>query len=438
MNRLKGLMWVLAALVLVGTGVWVWRTLPSPQDRTAEPGASTKEPSDRQQTGKGHPTPGLEPPSARANAARQESQYGTCEGRIHGVGIRRAGGQWSSVHFALKGGDGKDRDFTVSVSEARKLGLVVQALGTTTIAGEGRHVRIKEVGGSVVSMEDIVEPVLQAAGEGDTEKLKELLAREAGKLFYSDGYGRTALHVACDNQQEAAVSLLLGLGARVNAQDKYGFTPLHGARTKPIAEALLKKGAQVNAKSNRALTPLHIAARDCHEDVAASLIAARADISARDDQGNTPLHEASAQNAKPGLAIAKLLVEKGADVNPGNNDGATPLHQVVHYYQQLDALDLARLLIENKADTTARLSGELFLGVTEIAGMTAALTVEAKEVAALHIAAMEGRTDMVKVLLGYGVAVNVPDGEGNTALTWAQKMGKDDTAQYLRQEGGLE
>ena len=58
-------------------------------------------------------------------------------------------------------------------------------------------------------------------------------------------------------------SQCLELGADVNAANKYGDTPLHGAawreRADSIIQLLVEKGAHVNAKNNRGWTPLVIA-----------------------------------------------------------------------------------------------------------------------------------------------------------------------------------
>jgi len=61
----------------------------------------------------------------------------------------------------------------------------------------------------------------------------------------------------------AAVKLCLELGADVNAVNKYGDTALHGAtwreRADSIIQLLVDRGAKLNAKNNRGWTPLVIA-----------------------------------------------------------------------------------------------------------------------------------------------------------------------------------
>ena len=57
-----------------------------------------------------------------------------------------------------------------------------------------------------------------------------------------------------------AVKQHLAAGADVNAKDEEGWTPLHQAETKEIAELLISKGADIHAKDRNRVTPLHNAA----------------------------------------------------------------------------------------------------------------------------------------------------------------------------------
>jgi ankyrin repeat protein len=117
-------------------------------------------------------------------------------------------------------------------------------------------------------------PFLLAAWANDVDVMRELVAHGADpSLTTTDG--TTPLMVAAGTGHEpgitrstessglAAVKLCLELGANVNAANKYGDTPLHGAawreRAGSIVQLLVEKGAHVNAKNNRGWTPLVIA-----------------------------------------------------------------------------------------------------------------------------------------------------------------------------------
>ena len=83
------------------------------------------------------------------------------------------------------------------------------------------------------------------------------------------------IHQAAGDGNIEAVKQHIANGADVNAKDECGWTPLHYAETKEIAELLIAKGADVNVKDKRGFTPLHNAD---NKEIAELLIANGADI----------------------------------------------------------------------------------------------------------------------------------------------------------------
>ncbi|MDP6527136.1 MAG: ankyrin repeat domain-containing protein, partial [Kiritimatiellia bacterium] len=69
--------------------------------------------------------------------------------------------------------------------------------------------------------------LLEAAGKGDSEAVKQHLAAGANVNVKRAWYGRTPLHIATWSGQEQIVQLLIEKGASVNAKDKGGWTPLY-------------------------------------------------------------------------------------------------------------------------------------------------------------------------------------------------------------------
>lgn len=72
-----------------------------------------------------------------------------------------------------------------------------------------------------------------------------LLLKRGTDIEGKDQVGRTALHVACDNNNRSTAQELLDLGADVNAVDKKGNSSLHYCAQKnfaPIARLLLDRG----------------------------------------------------------------------------------------------------------------------------------------------------------------------------------------------------
>ncbi len=140
------------------------------------------------------------------------------------------------------------------------------------------------------------------------------------------------IHRAAARGDLAGVQAELDKGVDVNAKDEQGenefgqrgWTPLHNAATKEIAELLIAEGADVNAKGYLDGTPLHPAAWYGHKEVVELLIANGADVNAERVvyDKTIPLHYAAMRGHKE---IAELLIAKGANVNTKDNGGRTPL-----------------------------------------------------------------------------------------------------------------
>jgi len=87
------------------------------------------------------------------------------------------------------------------------------------------------------------------------------------------------------------------------------------------AKFLISKGLNVNAKNCLEQTPLHIAAELGKKELAFLLIKAGADVNAQDKYGKTPLYycvvNLTPEDGKAKIEIAKYLLKHGADpINP--------------------------------------------------------------------------------------------------------------------------
>ena len=116
------------------------------------------------------------------------------------------------------------------------------------------------------------------------------------------------------------VERLLGLTADPEIASAYtedGWSLLHLAPNRQVAELLISQGADINAPNRHKVfgpgnRPLHAAVYMDRPDVVDALIHAGADASSTDDAGWTPLHIAVA-NGRTG--IARRLLQAGADPN---------------------------------------------------------------------------------------------------------------------------
>ena len=253
------------------------------------------------------------------------------------------------------------------------------------------------------------------------------------------------IHTAAINGDLAGVQAELDKGVDVNVKDMLGFTPLHLAVTKEIAELLINEGADVNAKKKDGWTPLHFAVYYGHKEIVELLIANGADVNAKDVNGNTPLHLAALFGRKE---VVELLIANGAAVNvKGGNLGGMPLHHAAFEGHKV----IIELLIAEGADVNAIIvSGPLQLNVGDIAlnfttdGEIAALLrkhggMTSEELRSgmtpLHLAAVNGHKEIVELLIAKGADVNAKDKFGDTPLHDAAAGGRKETAEILINKG---
>ena len=92
------------------------------------------------------------------------------------------------------------------------------------------------VAGSLAGASAVPHPLQAAAGRGDVEALRRLLADPAARVDTPDADGRTALLAAVLARQPAAVRLLLEAGADPGRADRAGLTPRAAAQAGADAE----------------------------------------------------------------------------------------------------------------------------------------------------------------------------------------------------------
>jgi ankyrin repeat protein len=146
------------------------------------------------------------------------------------------------------------------------------------------------------------------------------LLQELKSQYFSLLEGRTA-------EQAEVDELCARYGNDVKVRDGDGWTLIHAAvRTEKVefVKHVISKGADVNAEGKYGRTPLHVATQyNKNVEVARYLVSNGADVSAKDWSANTPLHFAAYDNVN--VEFAQFFVSEGADVNAKDNDSKTPL-----------------------------------------------------------------------------------------------------------------
>ena len=117
----------------------------------------------------------------------------------------------------------------------------------------------------------------------------------------------------------------------------------------------LSAGARTDAQDENGWTPLHLAA-NAHRidapDILLSLISACTDVNVRNKDGDTPLHLVAANSAD--VTVIKALLSAGANPAIKNIRGDTPLDNA-KVNESLNATEAASVL---SASLMSRLTGD--------------------------------------------------------------------------------
>lgn len=178
-----------------------------------------------------------------------------------------------------------------------------------------------------------------------------LLAHKDADVTIADADGQQPLHHAIRHGNQRIVTELLTRGAKLKAQNDYGWKPVHLAAAyghtdllmeflthgvnpnEPLSSPSFKPGKKTNEAARRGYwaeirwpheeaRPLHLAIEFGHPRVVKILLAAGADVSQPDNARWRPLHYAAFHCQSD---VLQLLLDKGASPHATTVDGNTPL-----------------------------------------------------------------------------------------------------------------
>ncbi|MCJ1330704.1 hypothetical protein MMC10_007390 [Thelotrema lepadinum] len=249
-------------------------------------------------------------------------------------------------------------------------------------------------------------PLIWAVVNGK-EALSRLLLSRKAQLDHKDKSGRTPLAWAAKQGCIKIVNLLLDHGAELNPRDNDNLTPLVLAMQRlhhEVIEVLLKRGAQVDSVDRVNPTPLLHAIRTNCTSIVRLLLQHHAQADRRDSLDRTPLMEAAISDEG---ALIELLLSYGATVDAADQYGDTPLLHLMDFFFP------ATLIEENRIERLAKHKSALMALLNGGANVNAR---NEKGEVALHLAADNGNTEAIRILLEHGAQSDPQDGIGNTPL----------------------
>jgi len=284
-----------------------------------------------------------------------------------------------------------------------------------------------------------------AAASSDIERLKELMAKGA-RVDMGDYDKRTALHLSASEGLLPVVKFLIEeCGADPNPVDRWHGTPTDDAvrhERMEVVDYLKSKGGKM--REGKEITVHEWATKLC--DAAASsdierlkdLVAKGAAVDMADYDKRTALH----LGASEGLldVVKHLVLDAKADPNPVDRWGFSPIDDAVRH-RHLEVTEFLRAhggvsMLANhdrSVDLCAAAHQGNIIGLRVLlARGTDVNSTDYDARSAMHLAASEGRLEVLQFLVGEAkAAVGPVDRWGNTPLDDARRQGHTECVEYL-------
>lgn len=199
--------------------------------------------------------------------------------------------------------------------------LEVESIETSVeIQAEGTEVAVM----GAVSFVAPQDPFIRAAQEDDLAEVTKLIAGQDVNQRDKRSH-TTALEHAVRNANREMVQLLLLAGAKADAANESGETPLmmlDADATSDLVWDLIYAGAKVNGNDKGGNTPLMAIADSSNIEALKVLLEAGAKVNAKNEGGQTALMMAASEGM---VNSVRLLIVSGAEVNAEDKKGRNAL-----------------------------------------------------------------------------------------------------------------
>jgi len=263
-----------------------------------------------------------------------------------------------------------------------------------------------------------------------------------------DASGNSILYYSINEGDVTTTKYLISNGIDVNFKDKFGNSALHMSIYKKnremISTLLQNKNIILNTVNRRGESPLitiiKINDYSCkdNEDIIKELIKRGSNVNFIDKTGNSPLVYAIQKRCLP---IVKLLIKKGANVNfliKRKNQS------LLMYALELEDIDIVKHLVKSGADINF-VNGKgvsILRKASEIGNKDIfeflikynsnnCITGDVYENEIVYTVISKNRLDLLKILVNNNLDINIPDEDGDTAITYAVKNRTIDILKYL-------
>ena len=288
--------------------------------------------------------------------------------------------------------------------------------------------------------------VLRGTGDYDTVRW---LIEQGVEVNDCDRKGFTAVHKAAKKSNLHVLKLLKTSGANTHAQSKDGYNSimsvLKGTGDCDTVRWLIEEGVDVNHSNRKGYTVVHYAAKKGNLDVLKLLKASGANIHAQRHTGNGQNSIMSALNGSGDCDIVSWLIEQGVDVNYCDRDGFT----AVHYAAQKGKVAALKLLkesganihVQNKDGCSAIMSVSAGTGDCDTLRWLIREGIDVNHChkdghTALHIAAEEGKLDVLRLLTAGGANLHaLIENDTNVIMSALQGTGDCDCLRWLIEQG---